>query len=121
MEQAIHHVKNRRLFGQTLGNLQATQIKLAEMATRIEASRDLYYKAAWLLDKGVMKHDLIAMAKWYAGDTAVWVANEALQLHGGYGYIDKYDVQRFYRDAKIVEIYEGAREVEKTIIARELL
>jgi alkylation response protein AidB-like acyl-CoA dehydrogenase len=121
MQQTIRHVKNRKLFGQTLGSFQGTQMKLAEMATRIEASRDLYYKAAWLLDKGMVKHDLIAMAKWYAGDTAVWVVNEALQLHGGYGYIDEYDVQRFYRDAKIVEIYEGAKEVEKTIIAKELL
>jgi alkylation response protein AidB-like acyl-CoA dehydrogenase len=121
MDLAIRHVKKRTLFGQTLAKFQATQLKLAEMATRIEASRNLYYKAAWLIDHGTVKHDLIAMAKWYAGETAVWVANEAVQLHGGYGYIDEYDVQRFYRDAKIVEIYEGAKEVEKTIIAKELL
>jgi alkylation response protein AidB-like acyl-CoA dehydrogenase len=121
MERTIRHVKQRKLFGQTLASFQATQLKLAEMATRIEACRNLYYKAGWLLDKGIVKHDLIAMAKWYAGETAVWVANEAVQLHGGYGYIDEYDVQRFYRDAKIVEIYEGAKEVEKTIIAKELL
>jgi alkylation response protein AidB-like acyl-CoA dehydrogenase len=121
MEAAIRHAKKRSLFGQNLASFQGTQLKLAEMATRIEACRNLYYKAAWFIDRGIIKHDLIAMAKWYAGETAVWVANEALQMHGGYGYIDEYDVQRFYRDAKIVEIYEGAREVEKTIIAKELL
>jgi alkylation response protein AidB-like acyl-CoA dehydrogenase len=121
MELAIRHVKKRTLFGQTLASFQATQLKLAEMATRIEASRNLCYKAAWFIDQGIVKHELIAMAKWYAGETAVWVANEAVQLHGGYGYIDEYPVQRFYRDAKIVEIYEGAKEVEKMIIAKELL
>jgi alkylation response protein AidB-like acyl-CoA dehydrogenase len=121
MEAAIRHAKKRVLFGQNLASFQGTQLKLAEMATRIEASRNLYYKTAWFLDKGIVKHDLASMAKWYAGETAVWVANEALQMHGGYGYIDEYDVQRFYRDAKITEIYEGTKEVEKIIIARELV
>ncbi len=121
MDRAIRYVKDRKLFGKRLADFQTTQFKLAEMATRIEACRNMYYKAAWLVDNGTVKHDLIAMAKWYSAETAVWAANEALQLHGGYGYIDEYDVQRFYRDAKILEIYEGAKEVEKTIIAKELL
>lgn len=121
LEMAIGHVKKRRAFGQTLSNFQGIQFKLAEMATKIEAARGLYWRAAYLLDKGAVDVGLISMAKWFAGEVGVSVANEALQLHGGYGYISDYDVQRFYRDAKIVEIYEGSKEVEKGIIARELL
>jgi alkylation response protein AidB-like acyl-CoA dehydrogenase len=121
MERAIRHVKARKQFGRTLASNQAIQFKLAEMATRIEAGRNMYYKASWLVDNGIIKHDLIAMAKWYTAETAVWVASEALHMHGGYGYIDEYDVQRFYRDAKILEIYEGTREMEKTIVAKGLL
>jgi len=97
------------------------QFKIAEMATRIEAARSLYWRAAYLLDNGKLDPALVSMAKWFSGETAVYVANEALQLHGGYGYIIEYDIQRFYRDAKIVEIYEGSKEVEKAVIASELL
>ncbi len=75
---------------------------------------------AYLLDHGKPDPSLISMAKWYGGETGVYVTNEALQLHGGYGYISDYDIQRFYRDAKIVEIYEGSKEVEKLIIGSEL-
>jgi alkylation response protein AidB-like acyl-CoA dehydrogenase len=91
------------------------------MATRIRAARNLYYEAACLADKGIIDHGLIAMAKWYAGETAVYCADEALQMHGGYGYLDEYKVQRIYRDAKIIEIYEGTKEIEKTIVAKTLL
>jgi len=94
---------------------------VAEMATRIEAARGLYWRAAHSVDQGKPDTALISMAKWNAGDTAVNVVNKALQLHGGYGYIAEYDIQRFYRDAKIVEIYEGSKEVEKAIIGAELL
>lgn len=121
LEAAISHIKKRKAFGGTLSGLQGIQFKIAEMATRIEAARSLYWRSAYLLDHGKVDPGLISMAKWYAGDTAVYVTNEALQLHGGYGYIAEYDVQRFYRDAKIVEIYEGSKEVEKAVIARELL
>ncbi len=121
LEMAISHVKKRKAFGGTLSRLQGVQFKIAEMATRIEAARGLYYRSAWLLDHGKLDPALISMAKWYAGETAVYVTNEALQLHGGYGYIAEYDIQRFYRDAKIVEIYEGSKEVEKAVIASELL
>ncbi len=121
LETAILHIKKRKAFGGTLAGLQGLQFKIAEMATRIEAARGLYWRSAYLLDHGKVDPGLISMAKWYAGDTAVYVTNEALQLHGGYGYIADYDVQRFYRDAKIVEIYEGSKEVEKAVIARELL
>jgi len=121
LEEAINHVKGRKQFGAPLASLQAVQFKLTEMATRMRASRNLYYEAAWLADKGKLDHGLIAMAKWYSAQTAVFCADEALQVHGGYGYIDEYKVQRLYRDAKILEIYEGTKEVEKSIVARSLL
>lgn len=121
LELAISHVKKRKAFGGTLSRLQGIQFMLAEMATRIEAARSLYWRAAHSVDKGKPDPMLISMAKWNAGDTAVYATNQALQLHGGYGYISEYDIQRFYRDAKIVEIYEGSKEVEKAIIGAELL
>ena len=79
------------------------------------------YKVAWKLDNGDPQEMLISMAKWFAGETGVRVVDESLQLHGGYDYIDEYDISRFYRDAKIVEIYEGSKEIEKLIIAKQLL
>ncbi len=121
MEKAVKHVMERHQFGKPLASFQATRFKIAEMATRIEAARNLYYKAAWMLDQGKPDSKLISMAKWYSGEVAVRVADEALQLHGGYGYMGDYDVERFYRDAKIVEIYEGTKEIEKLIIARSIL
>ena len=121
MEMAINHVKKRKAFGGSLARLQGIQFMVAEMATKIEAARGLYWRAAHSVDSGRPDPALISMAKWNAGDTAVYVANQALQLHGGYGYIAEYDIQRFYRDAKIVEIYEGSKEVEKAIIGTEML
>jgi alkylation response protein AidB-like acyl-CoA dehydrogenase len=121
MEQAIKHARERKVFGKPLASFQATQFKIAEMATRIEAGRTLYQKAAWLVDHGRIESALISMGKWFTGETAVWVTNESLQLHGGYGYIGDYKIERFYRDAKIVEIYEGTKEIEKLVIARTLL
>jgi alkylation response protein AidB-like acyl-CoA dehydrogenase len=121
LEESIKYIKKRRQFGASLASFQANQFKIAEMATRIRAARNLYYEAAWLADNGTIDHGLIAMAKWYAGQTAVYCTDEAVQMHGGYGYLDEYRVQRLYRDAKIVEIYEGAKEIEKIIVARSLL
>jgi len=121
LDKAIKHVKQRKQFGQPIGAFQATQFKIAEMATWVEAARALCYKAGWMLDHGKVDPKLISMAKWIAGEVGVKVANDALQLHGGYGYIADYDIERFYRDAKIVEIYEGTKEIEKNTIARELL
>ena len=121
LEEAIRHTKGRCQFGQPLSAFQVTQFKLAEMATRIRAARNLYYEAAWTADHGKLDHALVAMAKWFSAKVAVDCADEALQMHGGYGYIDEYKVQRLYRDAKILEIYEGTKEIEKTIIARHLL
>jgi len=121
MEQAIKHARDRKAFGKPLASFQATQFKIAEMATRIEAGRSLYQKAVWLADRQKIDSSLISMAKWFTGETAVWAANESLQIHGGYGFIGDYTISRFYRDAKIVEIYEGTKEIEKIVIARALL
>ncbi len=121
LEESVRHTKARKQFGAPLASFQVTQFKIAEMATRIRASRNLYYEAAWSVDQGIVDRALVAMAKWYSARTAVQCADEALQMHGGYGYIDEYKVQRLYRDAKILEIYEGTREMEKTIISRAIL
>ncbi len=121
LDKAARYVQERTAFGGPLANLQGVQLQLGEMATRVELARQLAYKAAWQIDRGKIDPKLSAMAKFYAGETAVWVADKALQLHGGYGYIDEYDVQRFYRDAKILEIYEGVKEAEKLTIARHVL
>ena len=121
LDKAIQYVKKRKQFGQPLGAFQAVQFKIAEMATWVEAARNLCYQAAWILDHAKVDPKLISIAKYLAGEVGVKVANEALQLHGGYGYIADYDIERFYRDAKIVEIYEGTKEIEKNTIARELL
>lgn len=121
LNESIRHVKDRHQFGQPLASFQVTQFKIAEMATRIRAARNLYYEAAWSVDNGIMDHGLIAMAKWFTAETAVRCADAALQMHGGYGYFDEQKVQRLYRDAKILDIYEGTTEMEKTIVARSIL
>jgi alkylation response protein AidB-like acyl-CoA dehydrogenase len=121
MEKAIKHAKKRIQFGKTIITFQIIQIKIAEMATHIQAARNLVYEAAFKADKGKLDHKLTAMAKWFAGETGVRVAEEAVQIHGGYGYMGEYDIERFYRDAKIIEIYEGTKEIEKIIISRALL
>ncbi len=121
LDKAVQYVKQRKQFGQPLSAFQATQFKIAEMASWIEAARVLSYKAGWMLDAGKVDPKIISIAKYFAGEVGVKVANEAVQLHGGYGYMADYDVERFYRDAKIVEIYEGTKEIEKNTIAREIL
>ena len=121
LDEAVRYTKQRKQFGVPLASFQITQFKIAEMATMIRAARNLYYEAAWSVDKGKIDPGLIAMAKWYGGYVAVRCADEALQMHGGYGYIDEYKVQRLYRDAKIIEIYEGSKEVEKLVVAKSIL
>jgi alkylation response protein AidB-like acyl-CoA dehydrogenase len=121
LDMAIKHVKGRKQFGRPIGAFQATQFKIAEMATKVETARAMVYKSAWLLDQGKPDTKLTAMAKLYACHTAVEVVDESLQLHGGYGYFNDYDIERFYRAAKVLEIYEGTKEVEKIVIAREIL
>ncbi len=121
MEQAINYVKKRKQFGQTIASFQVTQFKIAEMATLIETARMLVHKACWSLDRGNVDPRLSATAKWWACNVAVRVADEALQLHGGYGYISDYPIERFYRAAKVLEIYEGTKEIDKVVIGRRLL
>ena len=120
LETSIRYVKERTAFGAPLGSFQLTQKKLAEMAIMIEALRGLTYKAAWLIDAGRPDYHLAAMAKFFSGQTAVFCANYAVELHGGYGYIEEYPVQKWYRDAKILEIYEGTKEAEIMTIGRKL-
>ena len=120
LETSIKYVKERTAFGVPLGAYQMTQMKLTEMAIRIEALRGLVYKAAWLIDQGKPDYTLAAMAKFYGGQTAVFCANYAVELHGGYGYIEEYPVQKWYRDAKILELYEGTKEAEIMTIGRAL-
>lgn len=121
LETSVRYSNERSAFGAPLGSFQLTQAKLTEMAIRIEALRGLVYKAAWLIDVGRPDYTLAAMAKCYGGETAVFCANAALEIHGGYGYIEEYDVQRYYRDAKILELYEGTKEAEIMTIGKVLL
>jgi alkylation response protein AidB-like acyl-CoA dehydrogenase len=120
LETSIKYVKERTVFGAPLGSFQITQMKLTEMAIRIEALRGLVYRAACLIDQGRPDYTLAAMGKFFGGQTAVFCANYAVEIHGGYGYIDEYDVQKWYRDAKILELYEGTKEAEIMTIGRVL-
>ena len=121
IEQAISYVKKRKQFGKTIASFQVTQFKVAEMATLIEAARNLMHKACWYVDRGTPNTQLSAMAKWWACQVAVRVVDEALQLHGGYGYLDDYPIERFFRAAKLLELYEGTKEIQKLAIGRRIL
>ncbi|MBW1690928.1 MAG: acyl-CoA dehydrogenase family protein [Deltaproteobacteria bacterium] len=121
LDESVRHTKERVQFGAPLASFQVTQFKIAEMATWIRASRNLYYEAAWLVDQGKVDHALIAMAKWLSAEMSVRCTDEAVQMFGGYGYIDEFKVNRLYRAAKLLEIYEGTKEMEKTIISRAIL
>jgi len=121
LDMAVKHVRERKQFGKPIGSFQGVQFKIADMAVKIELARNLMYKTAWLLDNGTPDTHVTAMAKMYASRIAVEVVDEALQLHGGYGYFDDYDIERFYRAAKVLEIYEGAKEIEKMIIGRTIV
>jgi cyclohexanecarboxyl-CoA dehydrogenase len=121
LDEALKYVQERVAFGKPLAAFQSIQFKLAEMKTKVEAARLLTYQAAWKKDQG---EDYIlesSLAKLYAGEIASEVADEAVQIHGGYGYIRDYKVERLYRDARITRIYEGTSEIQKLIIARRIL
>jgi len=120
-ELAVQYAKERTAFGKTISNLQAIQFKLADMATEIEAARLLCLKAAWLKDNGKPYGQASAMAKLFASDTAMKTTIEAVQIHGGYGFVKEYHVERLMRDAKITQIYEGTSEIQKIVISREVL
>ncbi len=121
MEQAVNYVKKRKQFGKTIASFQITQFKVAEIATLVETAREIMYKAGWYVDRGTPNPQLSSMAKWWASNVAVRVVDEALQLHGGYGYLDDYPIERFYRAAKLLELYEGTKEIQKLLIGRQIL
>ena len=120
-ELALNYSQERKAFGKTISGHQAIQFKLADMATEIEAARMLCVKAAWLKDQGVPYAQASSMAKLYASQVAMKVTVEAVQIHGGYGFVKEYHVERLMRDAKITQIYEGTSEIQRIIIAREVL
>jgi alkylation response protein AidB-like acyl-CoA dehydrogenase len=127
-EAALRYAKQRRQFGKAIAEFEAIQFKLADMATEIEAARLLTYQAAWLADRALASGaDAIrftresSMAKLYAGEVAVRVANEAVQIHGGYGFIKDYPAEKYYRDVKLCTIGEGTSEIQRLVIARQLL
>jgi len=120
-DRALAYVKQREQFGKKIAQFQVTQHKLADMATKLELSRLITYKAAWNFDQGRIDPKLTSMAKMYAARTAVEVADEAIQMLGGYGYMTEYEVERFYRDAKITEIWEGTKEIQKNTIASAVI
>jgi alkylation response protein AidB-like acyl-CoA dehydrogenase len=120
-ELSLAYSKQRRAFGKEIMHHQAIQFKLADMATRIEAARLLCLKAAWEKDNGVDYALSSSMAKVFSSETAMWTATEAVQIHGGYGFVKEYHVERMMRDAKITQIYEGTSEVQRIVISRSIL
>ena len=120
-EKAKNYAMERKQFGKPIGSFQAIQFKLADMVTRIEAAKLITYKAAWLKDMKKTNAMESAMSKLYASEAASYVAAEAVQIHGGYGYITEYEVERMMRDAKITEIYEGTNEVQRITISKMLM
>lgn len=119
-DKALHYAKERNQFGKKISSFQAIQFKLADMALEIELARNIVYKAAWLKDNGKNFTKEAAMAKLFATETAFRTANEAIQIHGGYGYMREYEVERYLRDAKLLEIGEGTSEIQRLVIARQL-
>jgi alkylation response protein AidB-like acyl-CoA dehydrogenase len=120
-EESVRYAQTRRAFGQPIAQIQAVQFKLANMERRIQASRLLLQHAAWLKDRGRPFSREASMAKLYASESGTWVAHQAVQVHGGYGYVKEYAVERLYRDARVMEIYEGASEIQRLVVARSLL
>ncbi|MDX9858126.1 MAG: acyl-CoA dehydrogenase family protein [candidate division Zixibacteria bacterium] len=121
LNEALRYSKERRQFNQPISNFQAIQFKLADMATRIDAGRLLAYRAARLKDAGEPCHREASMSKLYCSEMANFVCNEAVQIHGGYGYIKEYPVERYFRDARVTELYEGTSEAQRMVISRDLL
>lgn len=121
LDKSVEYAKERVQFGKPIASLQAIQWMIADMATKIEASRHLVYHAAWLKDNGQRFTKEAAMAKLFASETAMWAGVKAVQIHGGHGYTTDYPVERYMRDAKITEIYEGTSEVQRLVIASSFL
>jgi alkylation response protein AidB-like acyl-CoA dehydrogenase len=121
LERSVKYSKERKAFGTEIANHQAIAFILADMAIKVEASRDLCLKAAWLKDQGKSYSTASAIAKVFASEAAMWVTTKAVQIHGGYGYVKEYHVERMMRDAKLTEIYEGTSEIMRIIISRDLI
>jgi len=122
LEESVEFAKTREQFGHPISEFQAIQWMIADMATRLDAARLLTRRAATLKDKGDVRFSKeAAMAKLFASETAMWAATKAIQVHGGYGYTREYPVERYFRDAKITEIYEGTSEIQRLVIASSLL
>ncbi|MBY6272673.1 MAG: acyl-CoA dehydrogenase [Caldibacillus debilis] len=119
-ERSLQYAKERKQFGSPLVKFQAIQFKLADMAMKIELARNMVYKAAWLKDQGKPFTKEAAMCKLYASEIAMEITTQAVQIHGGYGYMKEYHVERYMRDAKLLEIGEGTSEVQRMVIAREI-
>jgi len=119
--EAARYAQQRQAWGGPIAKLQAIQFKLAEMERRVQAARLLIQKAAWLKDTGQDFIRAASMAKLYTTEAATWVTHQAIQVHGGYGYVKEYQVERYYRDARVMEIYEGTSEIQRLVIARSLL
>lgn len=120
-EKAVQYAKERQQFGRSLSNFQAIQFKLADMAMKIELARNMVYKAAWLKDQGRPFSKEASMCKLYASEICMEVTDQAVQIHGGYGYMRDYHVERYMRDGKLTEIGEGTSEVQRLVIARQIL
>ena len=120
-DDAVAYAKERTQFGKPIAEFQAIAFKIAEMATELEAARLMTYKAAWLKDQGEDYKMASSMAKLYASEASIRITNEALQIHGGYGYVRDFNVERYYRDARITTIYEGTSEAQKIVISRDIL
>ena len=120
-ERAVKYSTEREAFNKPINKFQAISFKLADMALKIESSKHLVYHAAWRKDKGMSMIKEAAMAKLFSSESAMSICTEAIQVLGGYGYIHEYDVERFFRDAKILEIGEGTSEIQRIIISREIL
>ncbi len=120
-EKAVAYAKERKAFGKPIIEHQAIAFKLADMLVKIENARNLVLKAAWLKDQGLPYSHASAMAKYYAAEIAMQVTTEAVQIHGGYGYVKEYHVERFMREAKLTQIYEGTSEIQKIVISRHIM
>jgi len=121
LDESVKYAKERHQFNKPIGKFQAINFMLADMATRIDAARLMVYRAAMLKDAGMKFGTAGAMAKLFASETAMWVTTRAIQIHGGYGYTKDYPVERFFRDAKVTEIYEGTSEVQRLVIGASLM
>ena len=121
LDESVAHVNSRKAFGKPLGDFQLTQAKIADMAVAIDASALLVYRAAWVKDQGLPATKATSIAKLFATEAAMKAASEAVLMHGNRGYSNEYPVERYYRDIKGLQIYEGTSHIQRVIIARELV